>query len=175
MRNGAHSFSVTLGRRVAPRFFFGVRAGGRYHAFNAATGRRFVSVDVTASRSNDMAITSRLTDGVRTALTSAGLPLVDDCAWEVPRQIEHGDYATNAAMLLAREAKKAPRQIAEAIARHFPPMSEVERVEVAGPGFLNVFLSPVWCARALREVVEAGDAYGRGHAVGDRRVRVEFV
>ena len=166
---------VTLGRRIAHGFFLGVREGGRYHALSAATGRRFVSVDVTASRSNDMAITNRLTEGVRTALTSAGLPLVDDCAWEVPRQTEHGDYATNAAMLLARQAKQAPRQIAEAIVRHFPAMSEVERVEVAGPGFLNVFLSPAWCARALREVLAAGDAYGRGRAVADRRVRVEFV
>src|SRR5438034_4056806 len=61
------------------------RAVGIMHLI-AATGRRFVSWDVSASRSNDMAITSRLTEGVRTALTSAGLPLVDDCAWEVPRQ-----------------------------------------------------------------------------------------
>jgi arginyl-tRNA synthetase len=122
-----------------------------------------------------MAITNRLTEGVRAALTSAGFPRVDECVWEVPRQTEHGDYATNAAMVLARAAKKPPRQIADAIVRHFPAMPEVERVEVAGPGFLNVFLSPVWCARSLRDVLEAGEAYGRGAAIGDRRVRLEFV
>ena len=120
-------------------------------------------------------ITTRLTDGVRTALTSAGLPLVDECVWDVPRQAEHGDYATNAAMQLARAAKKPPRQIADAIVRHFPTLPEVERIEVAGPGFLNVFLSPAWCARALRTVLDAGEAYGHGGAMGDRRVRVEFV
>ena len=61
-----------------------------------------------------MTITDRLTEGVRTALAQAGLPTVDECLWEVPRQVEHGDYAANVAMQLARAAKKAPRQIAEA-------------------------------------------------------------
>ena len=122
-----------------------------------------------------MAITSRLTEGVRTALTAAGLPAVDDSAWEVPRQSGHGDYATNAAMLLARTAKKSPRQIAEAIVSHFPTMPEVDRLEVAGPGFVNVFLSPAWCASALREVLDAGPSYGAGRAVAGQRVRLEFV
>jgi arginyl-tRNA synthetase len=120
-------------------------------------------------------LTDRLTDGVRTALARAELPAVDDCAWEVPRQTGHGDYATNVAMQLARPAKKAPRQIADAIVRHFPPMPEVERVEVAGPGFLNVFLSPAWCASSLRGVLAAGEGYGRGTSEAGRRVRLEFV
>jgi arginyl-tRNA synthetase len=122
-----------------------------------------------------MTITDRLTEGVRTALAHAGLPTIDDCAWDVPRQTEHGDYATNVAMRLARPARKAPRQVAEAIVRSFPSMPEVERVEVAGPGFLNVFLAPAWCAGALREVLAAGDRYGRGEAAGGQRVRLEFV
>jgi len=122
-----------------------------------------------------MAITTRLTDGVRAALSAAGLPLVDDCAWEVPRQAGHGDYATNAAMQLAKAAKQPPRRIAEAIVQHFPAMPEVDRVELAGPGFLNVFLSPAWCADTLRDVLAAGDAYGLGTAEAGRRVRVEFV
>ena len=123
----------------------------------------------------NLAITNRLTEGVRTALAHAGLPPVDDCVWEVPRQTGHGDFATNAAMVLARVAKKAPRQIAETIVGHFPAMPEVDRVEVAGPGFLNVFLSPAWCAGTLRDVLEAGESYGRGTAVAGRRVRLEFV
>src|SRR2546421_3793224 len=103
-----------------------------------------------------MRITDRLTEGVRTALAQAGLPPVDDCVWDVPRQTDHGDYATNVAMQLARVARKPPRQVAEAIARHFPPITEVERVEVAGPDFLNVFLSPAWSASTLRDVLDAG-------------------
>jgi arginyl-tRNA synthetase len=68
-----------------------------------------------------MSLTERLTHAVTTALTAAGLPDVSECVWEVPRQAEHGDYATNVAMTLARSAKRPPRQIAEAIVRHFPP------------------------------------------------------
>ena len=122
-----------------------------------------------------MTVTERLTDGVRTALAAAGLPAADDCAWEVPRQAEHGDYATNVAMTLARAAKRPPRQIADALAKNFPAMPEVARVEVAGPGFLNVFLAPAWTAGALHEVLDAGAAYGRGSGHGGQRWRVEFV
>ncbi len=122
-----------------------------------------------------MSLPDRLTEGVRTALAKAGLPEPEACVWEVPRVAEHGDYATNAAMALARAARRPPRQIAEAIVKHFPSMPEVERIEVAGPGFLNVFLSPIWCAAALREILEAGDAYGCSDAERSRRIRLEFV
>ena len=120
-------------------------------------------------------LTDRLTEGVRRALAAAGLPDAADCVWEVPRQSEHGDYATNTAMVLARAARRPPRQIAELIATHFPPLPEVARVEIAGPGFLNVFLAPEWCAEALREVLAAGPAWGRGRTHEGERVRVEFV
>jgi arginyl-tRNA synthetase len=122
-----------------------------------------------------MSITDRLTEGVRRALVGAGLPAPATCVWEVPRQPEHGDYSTNTAMALARAARKAPRQIAEQIVEHFPALPEVERLEVAGPGFLNVFLSPAWCAGALREILAAGDGYGRGNAERGRRIQLEFV
>ena len=122
-----------------------------------------------------MRLTDRLTEGVRTALAKAGLPEPAECAWEIPRQAEHGDYATNLPMVLARVAKRAPRQIADLVAKHFPPMPEVERVEVAGPGFLNVFLTPAWCASALGEILAADAAYGRGESQAGRRIRLEFV
>ena len=122
-----------------------------------------------------MSLTERLTRGIRAALATAGLPEPDDCQWEVPRQAEHGDYATNVAMVLARAARRAPKQIAADVVRHFPPMPEVEHVEVAGPGFVNVFLAPAWCARALGEVLVAGDAWGRGDSQSGRRIRLEFV
>jgi len=122
-----------------------------------------------------MSITERLTEGVRAALARAGLPEPEACLWEVPRQAEHGDYATNVALTLARAARRTPRQVAELIVKHFPSLLEVERLEVAGPGFLNVFLSPAWCTRALGEILAAGDAYGRGESERGRRVRLEFV
>jgi len=165
----------TRDRARANVFFLRRFARRRYHEFIAADERRFVVSGVIAARSDDMSVTDRLTEGVRTALAQAGLPPADDCAWEVPRQPEHGDYATNAAMQLARAAKTSPRRIADAIVRHFPAMPEVERVEVAGPGFLNVFLSSAWCASALRDILDAGEGYGRGTAAAGRRIRLEFV
>jgi arginyl-tRNA synthetase len=120
-------------------------------------------------------VTDRLTEGVRIALASAGLPGPETCVWEVPRQAEHGDYASNVAMTLARVAKRPPRHVAELIAKHFPTLPEVERVEVAGPGFLNVFLGAGWYAAAVRDVLAAGAEYGRGQALRGQRVRLEFV
>ncbi len=120
-------------------------------------------------------VTDRLSDALRAALAAAGLQPPDEVAWEVPREEAHGDYATNAAMLLAKSARRPPRQVAEAIRQHFPRIFEVERVEVAGPGFLNVFLAPAWCATALGEILETGDAYGRSEAGAGRRVQIEFV
>ena len=122
-----------------------------------------------------MRLTDRLTDGVRAALAKAGLPEPAECAWEIPRQAEHGDYASNVCMVLARAAKRAPRQIADLVVKHFPPMPEVERIEVAGPGFLNVFLTPAWCASALKDILATGAAYGRGESHAGRRIRMEFV
>jgi arginyl-tRNA synthetase len=78
-------------------------------------------------------------------------------------------------MVLARAARRPPRQIAELIVQHFPKLPEVDRVEVAGLGFLNVFLSPASCAEALRDVLAAGAGYGRGQAQEGQRLRLEFV
>src|SRR5207245_10021354 len=105
----------------------------------------------------------------------AGLPEAEQCAWYIPRQAEHGAHAPTVPMVLPRAAKRPHRQIADLVAKNFPPMPEVERLEVAGPGFINVFLAPTWCAVALREILAAGAAYGRGESQAGRRIRVEFV
>ncbi len=120
-------------------------------------------------------VTGVLSEGVQKALRSAGLPETGAVPWEVPRETEHGDYATNLAMLLARSMKRPPRQVAEAIRDHLPSIDAVERVEVAGPGFLNVFLTPAWCREALREVLRAGEEYGQSDLGRGRLVQVEFV
>jgi arginyl-tRNA synthetase len=120
-------------------------------------------------------ITELLTRSLREALDKAGLPASEDIAWEVPREESHGDYATNSALALARTAKKAPRQIAEAIKTNFPHTPMVMKLEVAGPGFLNVFLAPDWCADALKGILADGPAYGTSQAGQGKRILLEFV
>jgi arginyl-tRNA synthetase len=120
-------------------------------------------------------VTERLSEGVQTALRKAGLPAPESCPWDVPRQPEHGDYATNVAMTLARAARRPPRQLAEQIVANFPPLPEVERLDVAGPGFVNVFLRPAWCAAEVQAILAAGAAYGRGGSQAGQRIRLEFV
>jgi arginyl-tRNA synthetase len=120
-------------------------------------------------------ITDHLADALRHALDAAGLPAPTEVQWEIPREARHGDYATNTAMTLAREARRPPRKIAEAIVANFPKTPAVDRLEIAGPGFLNVFLSPRWCADALHGILAAGSEYGRSDAGKGRRVLLEFV
>ncbi len=91
-----------------------------------------------------------------------------------PKQREHGDFATNVALGLAKRAGRPPREVAQAIADALPPAPFLEKAEVAGPGFLNLFTTDEWLHDALRDVVASGDAYGRGQPHG-RRVQVEFV
>src|SRR6266852_1420126 len=120
-------------------------------------------------------ITELLSTLLRDALGKAGLPVPDDMLWEVPREESHGDYATNVAMALARPARKAPREIAEAIRKNFPVSPMVSKLEVAGPGFLNVSLASDWCAQALKEILAAGDGYGTSQTATSGRVLLEFV
>ncbi len=120
-------------------------------------------------------ITDSLSDALRHALDAAGLPAPTEVQWEIPREARHGDYATNVALTLAREARRPPRKIAEAVVASFPRTPVVDRLEIAGPGFLNVFLSPAWCAEALHEVLAAGEEYGRTDAGKGSRVLLEFV
>src|ERR1700751_2957610 len=95
---------------------------------------------------------------------------------EPPRDASHGDMATNAAMVLAKEAKSKPRDLAEAIAARLRADPLIEKVDVAGPGFINLTLKPTAWAEALRTVLREGDEYGRiAPAKGAPKVNVEYV
>jgi arginyl-tRNA synthetase len=94
---------------------------------------------------------------------------------ERPASPEHGDFATNAALQLAPERKRAPREIAQELAEEATTHELVERAEVAGPGFVNLWLAPAWYLDALREVLEAGDRYAGGFADPVEKVQVEMV
>jgi len=113
------------------------------------------------------------------ALTEAGrLPPGLDLAAvavEPPRDPAHGDMATNAAMVLARPAGQNPRAIAEALAERLAADPRVAAADVAGPGFLNLRLTPGVWAGVVRAALVAGADYGRSDLGAGRRVNVEFV
>ena len=94
---------------------------------------------------------------------------------ERPASGEHGDYATNAALQLAPRLKRSPREIADELAEQAGSLELVERAEVAGPGFVNLWLAPAWYADALAEILAAGEAYGSGTAERPERTQVEMV
>jgi arginyl-tRNA synthetase len=94
---------------------------------------------------------------------------------EPPRESAHGDMATNAAMVLAKDAGTKPRALAEAIAAKLRGDDLVAKAEVAGPGFINLTLKPAAWIGALRAVLAAGADYGRGDVGESAAVNVEYV
>jgi len=100
---------------------------------------------------------------------------LDNLGVERTRDAANGDFATNLAMRLARQARKPPRELAQAIVAAMEDDPAVERVEIAGAGFINFFLAPQAQADVVRRVHELGDAFGRNGTGGGRKVLVEFV
>jgi arginyl-tRNA synthetase len=94
---------------------------------------------------------------------------------EPPRDAAHGDMATNAAMVLAKEAKAKPRDLAERIAEKLRADDLIAAVDVAGPGFINLTLEPRAWSETLRTVLREGDGYGKSASGGGAKVNVEYV
>lgn len=95
---------------------------------------------------------------------------------EPPKEKAHGDYATNAAMILASTVRRNPRMIAGAIVEHLEDSHGwIEKIDIAGPGFINFFIKPGTWAELLRDVDELGDRYGRSDIGRGKQVQVEFV
>ena len=106
-------------------------------------------------------------------LIEAELP---DFTVEEPADKTHGDFAVNAAMVWARALKNAPRKIAEAITEHIDLSGTyIEKTEIAGPGFINLFLSDNYYAAILKDVEEKSDNYGSSDVGQGKKVMVEFV
>src|SRR5262245_22155754 len=94
---------------------------------------------------------------------------------ERTRDAQHGDFATNVALRLAKAARRNPRELAQAIVAALPASPIVARTEIAGAGFINFFLAPGAYAAELRSIHEEGASYGRSALGAGRRVQVEFV
>jgi arginyl-tRNA synthetase len=131
---------------------------------------------------NDKNIFAAVLDKVRAAadalIADGALPAGIDqtrIVVEPPREAAHGDMATNAAMVLAKDARKKPRELAETIAEKLRGDDLVAKAEVAGPGFINLTLKPAAWIDALREVLAAGADYGRADGGQAAAVNVEYV
>lgn len=122
-------------------------------------------------------LTQLLTGAVDRLRQQGALP--SDLAFEVQldrtRERQHGDFATNIALSLAKPLKRKPRDIADMIVGALPKSPYVARTEIAGPGFINFFLSPVAYHDELRRALASGEAWGRSAIGADKRVQVEFV
>ena len=119
-----------------------------------------------------------LTRAAQAAMADGSLPQVELPAFivEIPADTKNGDIASNLAMAGARAWRKAPRMIADALLAHLPSLGDgcFARVEVAGPGFINLFLAPTFFASSVLAAC-ANPAYGRTAAGGGKKINVEFV
>lgn len=122
-------------------------------------------------------LTTLFSQALEQLKTDAVLPtdVVVDLRFERTRQKEHGDYATNVAMTLAKAARRNPRDIATLIIAALPADSSILKVELAGPGFINIFLHQSARHAILATILQAGEKFGLAQANSGRKVMVEFV
>src|SRR5262245_17847793 len=111
-------------------------------------------------------------EGVRKIAPGAPAPAI---VLERPKQAAHGDFACAVAMQLAKTLKRAPREIATQLVAALPASPLVEKVEIAGAGFINLFLKRSFKQQVVNRVLAAGAAYGKSAAGGKPKVQVEFV
>lgn len=120
--------------------------------------------------------------GIKNALLKAkeqgqiSFEKIPDFILEVPREKSHGDFATNIAMQLTKQAKKNPRVIAQTIIENIDTQGTyIHKIEIAGPGFINFKLDTTWLYDVLRDIEEKKNSYGRINLGQGKRVNVEFV
>ena len=123
----------------------------------------------------------QLSDVVRSAVAAAvergtlAVAVPDAVVIDRPKNPEHGDYATNIAMRLAKPAGRPPREVAEAVAVELRAAPGIAAVDIAGPGFLNISLAKDALGRVAVNAVTAGEAYGRTDVLAGQRLNLEFV
>jgi len=100
---------------------------------------------------------------------------IDDIKIERTRDQSHGDYACNIAMVLAKQAKTNPRELAATLLENIPESEIIERVEIAGPGFINFFLTKQSRLNVITNILQAAEAYGRSEFGSGKSILLEFV
>ncbi len=119
-------------------------------------------------------------DALRSAGTVPADTALPDFVVERPKTREHGDFASNAAMLLAKQpdnsgARRNPRALAQALVAALPASADIAKVDIAGPGFINFHMSPAAYQREVAAALQQGEAYGRNLSGAGRMVGVEYV
>ncbi len=95
---------------------------------------------------------------------------------DIPKVADHGDFATNAALILAKSARRSPRQLAELIRDTLnPPAGMLAKVDIAGPGFINFFIQDTYWLQVLADIEAAQGTYGNSTVGVGKKVQVEFV
>ncbi|MGG5255228.1 arginine--tRNA ligase [Neobacillus sp. SM06] len=121
----------------------------------------------------------KLKQEIKAAVVRAGLASeeqIPDVILEVPKEKAHGDYSTNMAMQLARVAKKAPRMIAEELISHFDrSKASIDKIELAGPGFINFYMNNSYLTDLIPTILRAGENYGETTVGQQQKIQVEFV
>jgi arginyl-tRNA synthetase len=122
-------------------------------------------------------VSAAVVAAIRAAVAAGELPVQspDAVTIERPKNREHGDYATNTALQLAKPAGRPPREVAEIIAAHLRNQPGIAAVDVAGPGFLNLRLDQAAQGELVRTIVLAGHDYGRSTTMEKERINLEFV
>lgn len=124
-------------------------------------------------------VQSKLKQEIKEAVLKANLATEDQIPsviLEIPKDKTHGDYSTNMAMQLARVAKKAPRMIAEALIENFDSSkASIEKMEIAGPGFINFYMDNSYLTDLIPTILEAGEKYGETTVGNNQKIQVEFV
>jgi arginyl-tRNA synthetase len=123
-------------------------------------------------------IANQLAEAANTAKTAGELNYEELPSYvlEEPRERHHGDLATNLAMVLAKQAKRSPREIAATLIKHLDTTGTwIEASEIAGAGFINFRLNPLWLNDVIGEVLKAGESYGRVDIGKGQKIQVEFV
>jgi arginyl-tRNA synthetase len=122
-------------------------------------------------------LTAAIADAVRNAVDSGDLsvPIPEEIRVERPRNRRHGDYTSNVALQMARDAGRLPREVAEILARRLRGTPGVARVAVAGPGFLNFSIESAAQGKLAFSIIEQGPAYGRSETLNGQRINLEFV
>lgn len=124
-------------------------------------------------------VEAQIKEEIKQALVKANLAKeeeIPDIILEKPKVKAHGDYATNIAMQMARVAKQAPRKIAEEIVQHLDTdKAMIEKIDIAGPGFINLFLDNGYLTKLIEQILAEKETYGRVNTGKGHKVLVEFV